>query len=110
MDTLSPSSKKVHVVPLTPVSGTWQNRLKQQFPGEVQAIDRFFSMLDKIPHLQTSLSMGIVKLYMPLWLVRWCDKLGLFRLSHFYSLNRQTLSQVTRVSLLFYLIILMILK
>ena len=97
MNTSSPTSKITHVVPLTPVSKAWQNRLKQQFPEEEKAIDRFFAMLDKIPHLQTSLSMGIVKLYMPLWLVSWCDRLGLLRLSHFYSLNNRTLSQVTRV-------------
>ena len=112
MNFLSPSARKVHAVPLTPISGAWQNRLKQQFPQEEEAIDRFFFLVNKIPHLQSTFSLlGIVKLRkMPLWLIRWWDKLGLFRLSHFFSLNRQTLSQVTRVSLLFYLIILMILK
>jgi hypothetical protein len=97
MNTSSATSKITHVVPLTTDSKAWQNRLKRQFPGEEKAIDRFFAMLDKIPHLQTSLSMGIVKLYMPLWLVSWCDRLGLLRLSHFYSMNNRTLSQVTRV-------------
>ena len=34
MNFLSPSARKVHAVPLTPISGAWQNRLKQQFPQE----------------------------------------------------------------------------
>ena len=52
MNFLSPSARKVHAVPLTPISGAWQNRLKQQFPQEEEAIDRFFFLVNKIPHLQ----------------------------------------------------------
>jgi hypothetical protein len=72
----------------------WLKRLEEDFPSEKVAINWFFSMLNKVTMRDYITSLTIVKT-LPLWVVRFCDRFGLFGLySYSFSLNQQKLSHI----------------
>jgi len=92
LDAWSPSQRRFNIA--SP-RGEWQRQLIQDFPQEKEAIDQFFNVADEIKILQW---LAIVKV-LPLWLVRMCHRVGLFRFfSPFFALNEMgTLNDVVKV-------------
>jgi len=72
--------------------GQWCQQLKNEFPGEEQAIDSFFEMVALCNKHQW---MWMVIKAVPLWLVDLVASVSLWgRISHFFRLGSKTLQQV----------------
>jgi len=89
MDSLLPE-QRVYNVP----SGkdAWKKQLKEQFPDEKQAIDRFFDLVQQASYDTQSFAM--VKI-LPLWMVNLANLLGItYWFSSYFSLGRKTVKEV----------------
>ena len=92
---MSPAQKRFNI---SSPRGEWQRQLIQDFPSEKEAIMNFINMADKITTYNFFLSMAVVKV-LPIWFVRFCDRLGLIRLfiPFFADHKKGTLDQVVKV-------------
>ena len=95
MDVQLPSQRRFNI---GSPRGEWQRQMIQDFPQEKEAINKFFNMADKITNFESGQWVTMVKV-LPLWLVRICHRVGLFRFfSPFFALNEMgTVNEVVKV-------------